>query len=249
MIGIIYPKDSWILNKIGKELIKIEGVLDNKRADITYWINWIYWRHFRLEKGNFDIVFFTHFDNDDITILNRADLIICMSAHGKNELLRRGIKESKIEVCPYFGVSIEEKKKITIGTSGRDYATNRKNRQELERLKEDLSDVFEFKHTDITDDKFFQSIDYFLQTSLVEGGSMDILNAIYARVPVVSRDIGFIYSLKTDTDFIYKDYGELFLYFKDIENDIEQKDRVIKNCTWDNFRNWHIELFNRLGLE
>ena len=51
---------------------------------------------------------------------------------------------------------------------------------------------------------------------------MDILNAIYSRTPVVSRNIGFIYSLRTDEDFIYEDYEELLLYFKNIEENVCQ---------------------------
>jgi len=191
-------------------------------------------------------VFFTHLDDDDTTILDKADLIICMSSYGQSELIKHGIESSKIKVCPYMGISINSKKKIVIGTSGRDYSTGRKNRGELERLKKDLLGIFEFKHTDITNDKFFQSIDYLLQTSLAEGGSMDILNAIYARVPVVSRDIGFIHTFKTDIDFIYKDYSQLINYFKSIEKSIMQKDRYSINFTWDKFREWHLALFKEL---
>lgn len=247
MIGIIYPDDGWILNKIGKELVKIGGVLDNKRADVTYWINWKYWQHFNLIKSKFDIVWFTHFDDDDTTILDKADLIICLSSHGQSELIKHKIESPKIKICPYMGVSINSKKKIVIGTSGRDYSTGRKNRQERERLKKDLDgNIFEFIHANTTDDNFFQNIDYFLQTSLIEGGSMDILNAIYARVPVVSRDIGFIYDFKTDVDFIYKDYSQLLNYFKSIEKPIMQKDSYSVNFTWDNFRNWHSALFREL---
>jgi len=242
MLNIISPKDNWILQKIGSKLQNI-----NCQKEITYYINWIYWKLINnLKKSNFDIVLFTHFEGRDLEILHKADLIICMSQHGKEVLLKNGIENSKIEVCPYFGVSVTEKKKIVIGTSGRDYS--RKNRQELENLKNDLdSDIFEFRHSDITDNKFFSDIDYFLQTSTAEGGSMDILNAIYSRTPVISRDIGFIYNNYTPSDFIYENYEELLFYFKGIEQDIKNKDEIVKNCTWDNFRNWHIELFKKIG--
>lgn len=242
-VHIISPKDNWILQKIGSKLQDISC-----QKEITYYINWIYWKLVNnLKKSNFDAVLFTHFEGKDIEILRKADLIICMSLHGKKVLLEQGIENNKIEICPYFGISVIKKKKIAIGTSGRNYNSGRKNRQELDRLKKDLdSSIFEFKHSDITDDKFFTDIDYFLQTSTAEGGSMDILNAIYNRTPVVSRNIGFIYTFQTDSDFIYNDYGELLLYFKTMEKNIKQKDEAVKNCTWDNFRKWHIDLFNGL---
>jgi len=244
MLNIISPKDNWILQKIGSQLQNI-----NCQKEVTYYINWVYWKLANnLKKSNFDVVLFTHFEGRDLEILHKADLIVCMSQHGRGVLLEQGIKNNKLEVCPYFGVSVAKRKKIVIGTSGRDYSSGRKNRQELDRLKKDLDDsVFDFRHSDITDDKFFSDIDYYLQTSTIEGGSMDVLNAIYSRTPIVSRDIGFIRSFKTDSDFIYDDYDELLMYFKMVEENIKAKDTVIKNCTWDNFRKWHIELFRRVN--
>jgi len=240
MIGIVYPHDRWILEKIGKELVKAfaEG-----RQDITYWINWKYWGHYKLIKSKFDIVLFTHYEGNGIDILNKADLVVAMSKHGRKVLLELGIDKNKIKVCPYFGLSVSCKKKIVIGTSGH-CNISRKNFKEVEKLKSDLNpDIFSFRHQEITDDSFFRDIDYYLQTSIIEGGSMDVLNAIYARVPVVSRDIGFIYSFKTGTDFIYNNYRELLFYFKAIEKDISEKDKYSVGFSWDNFREWHKNLF------
>lgn len=254
-VNIIYPKDSWILQKIGLELLKINDKniqLSNNQADINYYMDWTYWQSVNnLAKGKFDIVLFTHCSKKNeyrLSILDKADIVVCMSLHGRQWLVEKGINDEKIEVCPYFGVSIGKKKKIVIGTSGRNYPDDRKNWQEVEQLKKDLDNsIFEFKHSNTTDNKFFENIDYYLQASKQEGGSMDILNAIYSRTPVVSRNIGFIYTMQTNGDFIYDDYEELFLYFETIEENIKQKDEAIKNCTWDNFRKWHIDLFRRIN--
>jgi len=253
-INIIYPKDNWILQKIGLELTKIEDKniqIVTGPGDINYYIDWVYWQEVNnLTKGKFDIVSFAHCSKPKehkLPILDKADLVICMSVHGKQWLTEKGIESKKIEICPYFGISVSTKKKILIGTSGRNYADDRKNWQEIEQLKKDLdSSIFEFKHCNTTNDEFFRDIDYYLQASKQEGGCMDILNAIYSRTPVVSRDIGFIRSLKTAGDFIYEDYEELLLYFKNIEENIKAKDNCIENWTWNNFREWHISLFRRV---
>ena len=259
-INIIYPKDNWILQKMGLELLEAKsdnieftgGQIINSNCDINYYINWCYWKilYPDLPKSKFDIVFFTHFDNEIyLPVLDKADLIVCMSTHGKQELIRLKVPESKIRICPYFGVSIATKKKIIIGTSGRIYKGERKNKDELFRLQKDLdSNVFEFIHSNITNDKFFEEIDYYLQTSTAEGGSMDILNAMYSRTPIVSRNIGFIYGNGTPSDFIYEDYEELLFYFKGLEQDFINKDVITKGQTWDNFRKWHIDLFKDLQL-
>lgn len=259
-VNIISPPDNWILQKIGLELLKIKSkeieIIGSRErnldCDINYYINWCYWRILNpnLDKSDFDVVLFTHLDKINtrfLDVLDKADLIVCMSMHGKQELIKQKIEAEKIRICPYFGVSINVKKKIIIGTSGRDYKSERKNRIELENLKRDLdSNIFEFKHSDRTNNDFFSSIDYYLQTSTAEGGSMDILNAIYSRTPVISRNIGFIYSMASPNDFIYKNYEELLSYLQNIEKGFKEKDLHIKNHTWDNFRNWHITLFKDL---
>ena len=259
-VNIISPKDNWILQKMGLELVKasdigidfVNGQTQDMEADINYYINWCYWKilYPELPKSKLDIVFFTHFDDNSKTyldVLNKADLIICMSLHGEQTLIEYGIPKNKLKVCPFFGVSATRKKKIVIGTSGRNYNTERKNKQEIEQLKKDLdSSMFEFRHSNITDDSFFENIDYFLQASTAEGGSMDMLNAIYTRTPVISRDIGFIYNNSTPSDFIYENYEELLFYLKGIEQDFKNKDEFTKNCTWDNSRDWHLKLFKEL---
>ena len=259
-VNIISPKDNWILQKMGLELVKasdigidfVNGQTQDMEADINYYINWCYWKilYPDLQKSKFDIVFFTHFDSVSykyLDVLDKADIITCMSLHGEQVLIEHGISKNKIKVCPFFGVSATGKKKIVLGTSGRNYNTERKNKQEIDQLANDLdSDIFRFEHANSADDSFFENIDYFLQASTTEGGSMDILNAIYTRTPVISRDIGFIYNLKTARDFIYEDYEELLMYFKTIEEGIKAKDKIIKNYTWDNFRRWHINLFKEI---
>lgn len=245
MLKIIYPKDQWILQKIG--LILTQG-LKNIPNDAIYYINWKYWKILGLKKSNFDIVLFTHFEkSDSVEILDASDLIVCMSDHGKSELIDKGVENEKIKVCPYWGTSAKFKKKIIIGTSGINTCPWRKNRAEAERLQKDLdSDIFEFIHVKSTDDQFWKTIDYFFQPSIIEGGSMDILNAIYTRTPVISRNIGFISSFITYNDFIYDNYVELLHYFHSIEVGIKQKDRFSKDFTWDNFIRWHYDLFKNL---
>lgn len=259
-INIVYPKDNWILQKMGLELLEaksddieiIGGQEVNNNADINYYINWCYWKilYPDLPKTKIDVVFFTHFDNKEyLPVLDKSDLIVCMSAHGRQELLKLGVTDNKINVCPYFGTSITTKKKIIIGTSGRIYKGGRKNKDELFRLQKDLnSNVFEFIHSNITNDKFFEEINYYLQTSIAEGGSMDILNAIYSRTPIISRNIGFFFGNSTPSDFIYESYDELLFYLKGFEQDFHNKDIITKEQTWDNFRKWHIDLFKDLQL-
>jgi len=74
---------------------------------------------------------------------------------------------------------------------------------------------------------------------------MDILNAIYVGKPIISKDIGFIYDLKTNEDIIFKDYVDLLSQIKVIEESKEKKIEEIKKYTWDNFELYHDYLFSK----
>jgi glycosyltransferase involved in cell wall biosynthesis len=247
--------------------------IPNLNADINYYINWVIFTK-EQPKSNLDIVFFTHFENipGEVEILNRADRIVAMSEHGKKLIEDKGIK-TKVHVLQSFGTNVTIRKKIRIGFSGRFYDSGRKGEQDILKLVGSLNkDIFQLVFHDTSDDeyriknerlvnkigaeiiykdinKFFSSIDYFLQASIAEGGPMDILNAIYAGVPIVSRDIGFMYNMATDDDFIYNDIDEAINFFKLIEKAKLDKFEKIANYTWENFRKEHLWLFHKLMPE
>jgi hypothetical protein len=50
-------------------------------------------------------------------------------------------------------------------------------------------------------------------------------------------------------DFIYEDYDELLFYFKSLEEEIKEKDKFSVDFSWDNFRDWHKNLFNNILKE
>jgi len=248
-LKVVYPNDDWILEKIGKELLKA----DLPETDITYYINWIYWKHFNgCQKSNMDIVFFTHFDElSDRTILDKADYIFCMSDHGRKELIRNLVPEDKIRVIGGFGILVEQRK-IRLGVSGRPYGTGRKGQGIIARLYVELNkDIFEFVFIKdwklgfgIVSDNFFDDIDYLLITSTAEGGPMDVLNAKSLNIPVISRDIGFMVDLKDEDDIIYESYDVLVHKLKQLEDKVSQRKDLLSVHTWDNFRNWHKEAFD-----
>ena len=78
---------------------------------------------------------------------------------------------------------------------------------------------------------------------------MDILNALYAGVPIVSRSIGFMYNLATDDDFIYNDINEVIDFFEQIREAKSDKFKKIEQYTWSNFKKEHLWLFNKLMPE
>ena len=245
----------------------------NLDADINYYINWVLFTKDR-PKSKYDMVFFTHFEDipEEIPILKRADMIVAMSEHGKKLVQDKGVK-TKIHVLKGFGTNVSIRKKIRIGFSGRFYDSGRKGENDLIKLASNLDrSIFQFVFHNTSDDaygkinksivkqigadiiykdinKFFDGIDYFLQASTAEGGSMDILNAIYAGVPIVSRSIGFMYNMATEEDLIYSDIEEIIAFFESVGNVKLDKCKKIEKYTWENFREDHLWLFHKIMPE
>lgn len=267
----------WILGTISKELLEASNnevkITRNNEpnygADINYYFNWQRFT-LKIKKSKFDIVWFSHLcDYGEIDVLNRVDLIVAKSQHGKLTLKNVGIPMHKIKIFEGIGASTKVWKKINLGFAGRLCYKNRKGESEIYQLAKSLdTKVFKYylfgseitlrnfynKLSKICDcelitknvDKFFRSIDYYLQTSYVEGGSMDVINAINSGTPIISRDIGFFYDFRTGEDFVYEDFEELLVYFKTKEENKLEKLERSKINTWDNFRDWHIKLFKEI---
>jgi len=277
-VNIISPKDNWILQKIANELIKsaqqdivfTQSQQINPTAQFNYYINWKFWEHLYpgLDKSNCDVVWFTHFeDNDTTRILKAADIIVAKSQHGRKCLINMGIAKDKIRVLGGIGALPLKFRKVKIGISGRPYpSTGRKGEKELIRLAGDLNkSVFQFvfsnnRWTDVIEDmkihgadcvvddvSFFDTIDYWLSTSYAEGGPMDVLNAFKVGIPVVSRKIGFFYSMQTTEDYGFESYDDLYRIFKLIEQAKLDKLKIMERYTWDNFRDWHADMFRGIA--
>lgn len=239
-------------------------------ADINYYINWKHWKSVdaNLKKSNFDIVYFTHFEKDDtLEILNAADLIIAQSNHGLTCLVEKKIPEKKIKVLSGMGpMPTVQFKKIKLGISGRPYEyTNRKRQDLLLKLSADLhNDIFQFVFSNhywdaivkemqrngadciVAGNTFWKTIDYWLSTAEIEGGPMDVINAFYAGIPVISRSIGYFDAIKTKEDYVFNDYEDLLSFLKRLEKSKSDKLAKIKNYTWDEFRNWHARFFKEI---
>lgn len=268
--------DQWILGIIATKLLEISdpqieitrtGRPDGD-ANINYYINWQgFVNH---HKSNFDMIWFSHLcGEDEIIALRKVDLIIAKSTHGLKTLQALGFNEKKIRIFEGIGAATDQFKKINIGFAGRLCYKNRKGEQDLLKLARILDRrIFKFflygiditlskfyrelveiadaeiYRSDIT--QFFNRIDYFLQSSYVEGGSMDIINAINTGTKIVSRDIGFFYDFKTAEDFCYNNYDELQNFFLKLQESKLAKLKQAKINTWDNFRTWHIKLFKEI---
>ncbi len=274
-VHLISPKDNWILEKIASKLMEITDIQLSQsqgidyEADLNYFINWCYWKilYPKLDKPEKTLIFFTHLDSHSekyMDVLDRADHIAVMSLHGKEVLLNIGIDYGKIHVIEGFG-TLEDLpyRKIKLGISGRPQKDGRKGEDILIRLAKDLNpEIFDFVFENyrwnnyitydsnmILDSKetFWDNIDYYLSLSYAEGGPMDMLNAAECGIPIISRDIGFFHELRTAEDITFKDYDDLLWQFQKMEKCRIDKINKMKRHSWDNFKDWHIKLFEEIA--
>lgn len=91
--------------------------------------------------------------------------------------------------------------------------------------------------------EFYQSIDYLLITSNIEGGPFPLLEAKACGKQVITTNVGYVGEIPC---IVYKDLGEALGIFKDIENE-NRKD--VMDYSWENFRDKHVSLFRRLVNE
>lgn len=268
--------DEWILGIIARKLLEIKdpeiqidrSINPDRKADINYYINWQ--GFVSNAKSNFDMIWFSHLCGpDEIIALRKSDLIVAKSTHGLKTLAELGFHPGNIRIFEGIGAATNEFKKINIGFAGRLCYKYRKGEDELWKLAEHLDKrIFKFyllgKDTTlknfstelsriadvelIKDDvtRFFNTIDYYLQSSYVEGGSMDIVNAVNTGTPIISRSIGFFHDFNTAEDFVYETYQELKEFFKRLEAPKLAKLKRAENNTWDKFRSWHIKLFKEI---
>ena len=141
-VRLVKPSWGWWCEWVGKILCKtLHQVCDidmdlqaDPQADVNHWLTWHKIAGQRQTKC--DVTSFTHLNVWDVfdrqKALERFDHLVAMSQHGRLELIRRGIDESKISVI-YPGndefqpiIMKKPSPKIIIGISGAAYMTGRK---------------------------------------------------------------------------------------------------------------------------
>lgn len=160
--------------------------------------------------------------------------------------------------------------KLTLGTSGFTYPTNRKGQDLWKRLiKSELSEVLEFKssgrgwdsntHLYELDElpSFYRSLDIYLSTSIVEGAGMGVLEALSCGIPcVIPRQVG-IYDELGFIKGIYRydkgDYNSMYAAIMDCIDMIKttKPDKqflrdVTKQFTLENWSQSHLNVFENL---
>ena len=260
-IAIIYPKDNWILQRLGDEIIRRQpeikryshadpsiwhsGVLDIP-GQINYYINYAVMKR---KTAGFDIGFFTHPEPDGefYTKAKLADLAICMCEKYTRDLRKRGTPV--VQISP--GVDPAYRPKLRMAVVGSLSYGFRKG-SDLLAAVEGLPYVDlvitngKYKREDLP--QLYHSVDYTLITSRYEGGPMCLLESLACGKKVICPpDVGYAAEFK---DFIipYRngDINSLIDVLTQLYHQKLEISRSVEKHTWDNWAAAHMYVFHHL---
>ena len=249
-INIITERSDWILNRAAKELAELDpaNIRINDHlfdSDINYYLPYL---TFKRKTNKLDVGFFTHLEDRQSQNFDAArkagkfrsfsklfDGLISISTKTSEKLDR---KSQVIKMGSQF------KKPILFGVCGKVHASGRKNESFIKRLKENGFNVIAWGEgwpCSIISNRldrlrtFYESIDYLIIPSGIEGGPVPVLEAISLGVPVIAPDVGWCW-----------DYP-VIPYLK---NDYDSLERVVRSLaesrTWEDWRQDHKIFFTKL---
>lgn len=225
-LHIVMPYESLAMQRMAiplETLVKLYEVTKGKEVDIEADVNihipWHTMVGLENKGGGKHIISYTHCNPPDVNLLydacERADLIMCMSFTGRNELVQLGVDPKKLWVNYCATDGFQFKRKI-IGIVGFQQPNGRKRESLLLDLawQYDLS-PFQFifvgegweetidklrsvgvaadgiKTSDAKLQEIYQQIDALLVTGYAEGGPLPLLEAMTVGTPVISPDFGY----------------------------------------------------------
>ncbi len=201
-VEIVYPDDGWFLQRVGEYLVNsikfAKGSLwkpnHKKRYDLTYFINYHLYQpcDSKIVGG-----YFTHEENEEFKeIAKKVDFAVCMC-----ERYRKVIDTvNKNNYVIYQPNDLEIlKPKLILGYASRSYNSGRKGEHLLKKVAklpfvEIKKAEGQLKFEDMG--KFYNSIDYILITSKIEGGPMCLTEGLACGKEIITTDVGMVPELK-----------------------------------------------------
>lgn len=254
-VQIVYPIDGWILQKFGEYLVNgIDFATgspwesnDKIKWDLTYFMN------YRLYKSCNSLIiggYFTHEENKHFKeIARKVDFTVCMCERYKEVL--DTIRNNNYVI--YQPTDLERLKPfLKLGYSG---ILERSERKGKDLLK--IVSKLQFVKLKITNGKlkedqmvdFYNSLDYILITSKIEGGPMSLTEGLACGREIITSDVGMVPELK-DCKYIHiydrKNPQNLINLLEDLYKKKLEIRKNVEHFSIDTFVNNHRELFLKM---
>jgi len=258
-VNLIYPGEkafcNWILGKMGNELAsRIDfanvwrspgnfgwkyrrGEIEIRRDEINYFIDHTIFVKTKVVGG----AWFTHPESDGVfeSVGKQADFSVVTAEQYKME---------SNSFLIYPGIDPMYQPKIVLGFVGRTYEGGRKGDELLEKVS--CLPFVELKRTDGKYKKeelpgFYQSLDYVLVTSRVEGGPLCLLEgAAMGKKTICPLDVGLAREFASVViPYENSDWESLLNVLTMIYDEKQKIAETVSRHTWDSFAEEHMRVF------
>ncbi len=202
-VNLIFVEDGWILERMAKEIkLHIPEVTMNEHpSDINYFIN--YMGYDKTLPGK-SVALYTHIEESGKPrrrFLDSAPLVdycVAMCENTASILYNNGAENVRVI---HGGVPC--RKLLRFGVSGRTYGSGRKGEFLVKNMVDagynitSIGKGWPCPTSELDSLEFFQSLDYYVVTSLNEGGPFGMLEALAHGVPVIAPDTGWCWEYST----------------------------------------------------
>ncbi|OGS33737.1 MAG: hypothetical protein A2293_14380 [Elusimicrobia bacterium RIFOXYB2_FULL_49_7] len=253
-IQIVAPTDSWILQKMGQELLQRIPFIhyspwkadQREKWDIVYFINYALFQP--VPKARYIGGYFTHKENDQFERIARQ-MHFTVNMSKKYAQLLDSISKNNFVIPP--GVDLERfVPKMKLAVAGRFYPSGRKGEDLVEKIKSLPYIEILTSEGKLSPDQmpgFYNNADYIFIPAKLEGGPMSLLEGLACGKEIIAPDVGMVPEFHEGIHRYDRDRPESLIGLID---DLYQKRLVIRrnveNYSWDNFARCHQELFSKL---
>ena len=239
-VNLVAPKTDWILRRMAKEIQRCmpEISLNGDPRQINYFINHALYKP---DMPGISIVCCTHLEERRrvrepfLDAVDNADYCVALCENTANIIRDRGAKNIRVIHC-----GVPSRKTLKFGVCGRVQDSGRKGEYLVKEMIDAGYDVrahgkgWPCPMVDMDRNEFFESLNYYVVTSLNEGGPVPVLEALAHGVPVIAPDTGWCWEYST----IRYDKGD----WQDLH-------RVLKGLTprlWEDWAADHRKLFEEI---
>lgn len=246
-INIVAESHDWILKRAAQELVPIGATLNQPEgeADIDYYLPYLLVKQ---KNANIQVGLYTHLEvaKDEGSQKKAARFFSSRALFDHHVAISRQTAalvptENVIRLGSQFS------KPIVFGVCGKVHASGRKNESFVSRL---VAAGFRFRAwghgwpCEVVSSEmshlraFYESIDYLVVTSGVEGGPVPALEALSLGVPVIAPDVGWCWDYPV-IRYERNNYESLLSVIRGLTN----------VPTWETWREEHRKLFERIANE
>jgi len=258
-VRIVHSHDDWILSKMGKYLVNGINYAtgpedDGKPYDIVYYTH--YSMIYSMIKHSTPTIIGAFFTHEESTLFKdmarKVDFCVCMCERYKKILQT---VNHNVFVIPQPTDLERYKPKLILGFVGRFYKTKRKGKDLLDKITklpfvEIKMTLGKIKEGEMNN--FYNSLDYVLNTSKIEGGPMCLTEGLACGKEIIIPDVGMVDQFKNCKYVHIYDRNKpetLVNLLKELYQKKLEIRKTVEKYSIKNFIDEHKKLFERLVNE